>query len=513
MLVLCLGLMAKSMLVTLPFVLLLLDFWPLSRFQFASDGYDSRNKRLIIEKIPLFILVAVSSVATFVVQRSWGAMEAGEDYSLTVRITNALVSYVSYIGKTIYPKHLAVFYPHPGGSLPVWQPIICFMILVVVSAGVIYTARRRRYLVVGWLWYLGTLVPVIGLVQVGMQAMADRYTYLPSIGIFIMVGWGAAELFAKWRFRKVGLGISAGIVLAAMLICSRMQVKHWQNDLILFGHAVAVTEKNYVMHNNYGCALRENGKFELAVQNHIEALRIKPDYPAAINNLGMALKAQGKISEATEQWKKVLEFDPEHPSAHANLGLAMTEQGKYDEAIMHFNRALQTDPDFPDVHYILGNIYHWQGKFDAAIQDFNEELRIKPDHLAASINLAHSLFESGKIQSAIDRYYKILQVEPNQVEVLNALASILATTGDSKIQNPTDAVKFAKRACELTNYKQPEILDTLAIAYASTNKFSEAIKTTEKAIKLAKAEGKKELAQKIQKRLQLYRVGHPYRKK
>jgi tetratricopeptide (TPR) repeat protein len=568
----CLGLLSKPMLVSLPFVLLLLDYWPLGRGQ---------RGRLIAEKIPLFVLAAASSLVTYIIQQQTGAMAGADKLPLTFRTTNALVSYISYIGKMVYPSRLAVFYPHPFNKLPIWQLIVSAVMLAVISTIVIYMGRRRRYLVVGWLWYLGTLVPVIGLVQVGLQAMADRYTYLPLIGIFIIVSWGAADLTAKRRYRNTGLGITASIILVALLICTRMQLRHWQNSLTLFGHALEVTENNPIMHNNYGEALLENGqleesvthfnealrlrpadfearynlglaflrqgkideaiacfteslrtsdkpykvhndlglayaekgKLDLAIGNYNEALRLKPDYVKAINNLGSALKEQGKIDEAIKQWERALQLRPDYANPHYNLGVTMAERGKYDDAVRHLNEALRTRPDWAEAHYDLGGIYVRQGKLKLAVEQFAEALRLKPDYLTARVSLAHTLLALGQVRSAIEQYYKILQFEPDNTDALNNLGWFLATTEDTSIPNSAEAVKFAQRACELTGHKDPHFLDTLAAAYAAAGRFDDAIATAEQAVNAAKTSGQEELAGEIQKRMELYKAGRPYHEK
>ncbi len=340
-----LGLMAKPMLVTLPFVLLLLDYWPLGRFQFGQDaGYRSLF-HLVREKVPLFVLSVASSVVTFIIQQSAGAMKPAESFGLSTRISNAIVSYMGYIFKIICPSGLAPLYPHPGGNLPRWQPIVFFVILAVASAAVIY--MRRRYLIAGWLWYLGTLVPVIGLVQVGEQAMADRYTYLPSIGIFIMVGWGANELLERWRYRKMGLGISAAMVLAALLICTRTQVRYWQNNLTLFKHTIEVTSNNFVMHSNYGNALLEEGRIEPAIENYNEGLRIKPNYAAAINNLAWILATTEDVrfrnpADAVKLAQRACVLT-NHKDAEAldTLAAAYAAAGRFEKATETAEKALE----------------------------------------------------------------------------------------------------------------------------------------------------------------------------
>ncbi|UCF42637.1 MAG: tetratricopeptide repeat protein [Planctomycetota bacterium] len=334
------GLTAKPMLVTLPFVLLLLDYWPLRRLQ------KSTAHRLICEKIPLFVLTTVSSIVTYLAQETTGATEMVENLALTTRINNALVCYVGYIGKMIYPSGLAVLYPHPGASLPAWRPIVSIVALVLITAGIIYLAgRSRRYLAVGWLWYLGTLVPVIGLVQVGRQCMADRYTYLPSVGLFIIGAWGAAELLAKWRYRKVMLSTSVLLVLAALLVCTRIQVRHWRNNFTLCERALSVTENNPVMHYSLGNAFRSENKLDEAITQYRRALRIEPEHSRTHGNLANALLLKGRLEEATEHYRQAVQLDPHYVNARYNLGLALSKQGNFTEAITHYRRVLALEPD------------------------------------------------------------------------------------------------------------------------------------------------------------------------
>ena len=275
-----LGLMAKPMLITLPFVLLLLDYWPLGRFNKRSPALQ-----LIWEKIPLFVLTAVSSIVTFLVQQK--AMSSLEVFPITARIFNALVSYLSYIVKMIWPFHLAIFYPYPGMP-PVWQIAGACLLLVFISCIAIRTVRRYPYFAVGWLWYLGTLVPVIGLVQVGLQSMADRYTYIPLTGIFIIIAWGIPDLIAKWRYKKIGLFITTTTLISILMICTWSQVGCWRNSITLFSHAINVTENNSVAHNNLGSAFADQGKASETIKHYAEALRIDPMYADAHYNLGNA---------------------------------------------------------------------------------------------------------------------------------------------------------------------------------------------------------------------------------
>ena len=476
-----LGLMAKPMLVTLPFVLLLLDYWPLNRFSLIKR-YRERNvrqlslQRLIAEKIPLFLLAGVSSAITYVVQQSTGAMVAIERTPLNHRIFNTLVSYIHYLVKMIYPIDLAVLYPHPGKSMAMWQPIVCFVVLGVILLVVIYFGRRHRYLVVGWLWYLGTLVPVIGLVQVGRQAMADRYTYLPSIGIFIMVAWGANVLLAKYQLRKIVLGVSAGVVLTIWLICARVQVSYWQDSLTLYEHALSVTKNNYTMYYNYGYELEKQGIIEESILNYKEAIRIAPYYSKALSNLGGQLCKQGKLNEAVKYLERTLQINPNHAKAHNNLGVVFVRQGKYDEAIVHYQQAIKADPNNAKLYYNLGKAFQVQKKFDKAIVHFKEALRIEPGHLEAMVDLGHLMVHKGKFDKAIPYLTEALRIRPDQVKTQYSLGCAHAGKG-----NHDEAIEHFREAVMLDpNYAPAHY--TLGKVLSGKGMFAEAIRHFKEAL-------------------------------
>jgi len=294
-----------------------------------------------------------------------------------------VVSCGNYIWKMVWPSRLAVFYPYHS-TRPIWQITVAGLVLAGVSAVVFLLRRRRPYLAVGWLWYLGTLVPVIGLVQVGTQAMADRYTYLPYIGIFIIVAWGGAELLAKWRSRKIALTISAALVIAAMLVCTRQQVHHWQNSFALFSRAVAVTENNYIAHAGLGKALRAQGKLDEAIKQYHLSLDINKSYDVAHYNLANALVDKGKFSEAISHYNQALRINPDYTDAHNNLGYALATQGKLDEAIVCFRKALQLKTDDASTHYNLGYALQLKGLIDEAINHYRRALQINPDYPKAA---------------------------------------------------------------------------------------------------------------------------------
>jgi len=484
-----LGLMAKPMLVTLPFVLLLLDYWPFRRLQYAqptkdrqpevSTAKDSKKQKrksqrnapaalqkkknidseiswssiqpLLKEKIPFFVLAAMSSAITIYAQR--GVIESSAILSLSARMANALVSYLGYLGKIFWPQKLAVFYPHPG-MWPLWQVAGSAFVIACVTAAVIIFSKRFPYITIGWLWYMGTLVPVIGLVQVGLQSMADRYTYVPLIGIAVIVAWGVPDMMKRAFYKPPLLAVLSGITLLLLMACTWNQIQYWQNSLTLFSHAINVTTRNSVAHNNLGTALLEQGAFDKAIpqfQNALtvdprnanannnmgnalikhgrmeeaifycrEALRIKPDYPEALTNLGNALAYQGKSQEAIDYFEKALRINPEYAGAYISLGYIFADQRKLDDAVDYFNRALRIKPNYAEAHYNLGNILVALGKTDEAISHFKEALKIKPDYAKAYNNLGSTLLLQGKTDEAILYFQEALRLQPDyQVAIEN----------------------------------------------------------------------------------------------
>jgi protein O-mannosyl-transferase len=424
------GLMSKPMLVTLPFVLLLLDYYPLNRFKFQpSDGsansqQRSNTLRLTLEKTPLFALAAMSSAITFYAQKKGGAVTSLEMYPFKVRIANALVSYVTYIGKMIYPSKLAVLYPHPG-MLPWWEIAGACFLLVSISLLAIRVVKQSPYFAVGWLWYLGTLVPVIGLVQVGSQSMADRYTYVPLIGLFIIVACGVPELVKQWRYRKIGLTTLATVFLTILMAMTWKQVGYWENGITLFEHALKVTSNNHVAHNNLGLALDKQGHTAEAIEHYLQALRIKPDLEEAHNNLGLALDKQGHTAEAIEHYLQALRIKPDYAKAHNNLGLALDKQGHTAEAIEHYSQALRIKPDFAEAHYNLGLALDKQGHTAEAIEHYLQALRIKPDFAEAHYNLGLALKDEGRTDEAIDHYLQALRIKPDYAEAHYNMGNVL----------------------------------------------------------------------------------------
>ena len=366
-----LGLLAKPMLVTLPFVMLLLDYWPLDRCRpgMPENGNNARKwgikTRLFLEKTPFFVLAAAASIATYLVQREWGAVNSLDMIPLKLRISNTLVSYIAYIIKMIWPQRLAVFYPYPA-AIPMWKVVGASALFAIISLGVIITMKRRPYLLVGWLWYIGTLVPVIGLVQVGAQALADRYAYLTLIGLFIMIAWGVPEFIARWRHRMWGLSLSIGVILVICIICSKIQVQYWYNGVTLFERAIQVTGNNFRMHDNLGLALVRQGKSDEAYPHFKEALRIKPDYAKSHHNVGTYYLFKGKLNEAITHYNAALQINPDFEKTHHNLGLVLVRLGRLQEAIIQFREALRIRPDYIKANQNLKQALEAQGKGNAS---------------------------------------------------------------------------------------------------------------------------------------------------
>jgi len=396
-----LGLMAKPMLVTLPPVLLLLDYWPLRRtgrsgVENVSRGAGdiprpvagkARLVRLVVEKLPLFALSAASSAVTLAVQKSGGAVGTLEAYPLGTRTANALVSYAAYLLKTVWPARLAVLYPYHPISLFSWKAVSSAAVLAIITLGVVRSARRYPFLFTGWFWYMVTLVPVIGFVKVGVQSMADRYTYIPGMGLGVIVAWGVPE--AVKRIRRGG-GIPAAVpvtVLCIYAVLARLQVARWHDTGALFEHTLAVTADNVMIHDNYGVYLVKRGRYEEG-RKHLEAaLRLNPEYYESYNNLGIYYARRNELGKAVEMYGEALRLKPDFAKAHNNLGNALSRLGRLDEAAAHIKKALEISPDYPEAHNNLAAVLVRQGRFEEARRHLTEALRLKPDFRTARENL------------------------------------------------------------------------------------------------------------------------------
>ena len=475
---LVLGLMSKAMLVTWPFVMLLLDYWPLRRFELSNQNtHLSTILRLVREKIPFFALAAVASLVTYAVQQQEGAVVTVENLPPGARAGNVLVSCCRYLGKLFWPTDLAVYYPYPG-YWPLAEVLLAGGFLGGFSALVSRQRRRQPFLLVGWLWFIGTLMPVIGLVQVGSQAMADRYTYLPSLGVLMLTIWGAYELTRRWRHQATVLSLAGA---AAIMLCwtlTRQQLGYWQDSETLFRHALKVTRNNYIAHNNLGSALNEKGQTEEAISQFEQAILIKPNYAVAHdnlavvldkhgqtdgairefqeviclkpndadahNNLGNVLGKQGRINEAISQFQEVLRLKPDDASAHYSLGAALDEKGQTEEAISQYQAALRLKPDYADAYNNLGNAFLNQGRTDEAIRQYQEAIRFQPDDAPAHNNLGVALVRKGRTDEAISQYQEAIHIQPDYADAHNNLGVALAREGriDEAISHFQEAIRF-----------------------------------------------------------------------
>ncbi len=406
------GLISKPMLVTLPFTLLLLDYWPLGRLQSvgrSEGGYKRRkghakkakNKeqsflRLVLEKVPLFILSAASCIVTLWVQQS--VQVPARALRIENRVSNAMVSYIVYLYKMVWPARLAAFYPY-AKTWPLWQAAGAGLLLLAITVLMIWLCRRG-YTVVGWLWYVGTLVPVVGLVQVGLQSHADRYTYVPLIGIFIVIAWGAADIIGNISYRKVAAAVSAVVILAALAVCTWIQAGYWRNNIALYEHALKVTANNHVAHNNLGVVLRDQGKTAKALEHFKAAVKIFPMYIDAVANLAAGFIDEGKPEEAISYCTEFLQKARGNCLLHNNLGNALKNVGRINEAIEHYRKALEFNKNAWQVHYNLGVILATTGKIDKAITHYRTASKLNPNHPALREGLETALALKRRLNEA-----------------------------------------------------------------------------------------------------------------
>ena len=428
-----LGLMSKPMVITLPFVLLLLDYWPLGRIQGFPSGLPSVPQaplsRLLVEKLPLLVLSAASAAITMRVQQAGGAMRSTAQFSLSVRLENAVVAYATYLWKMVWPSHLAPLYPHPGDSLPAWQVAISALVLLAVTV-VVLRFRSRRYLLTGWLWFLGTLVPVIGLVQVGDQAMADRYAYIPLIGIFIMLAWGAADLADS---RHIGLSarmIPAACVLLALAFVTHRQLGYWSSNYELWAHALAVTDRNFIAQNNLGGALLLLGRPDEAYVHFQAAAEINPNDPMSRSNLGAYLQEHGRLSEAMAQYDRTISLTSDAgllAATYANLGTAYRKLGQDEKARDSYDQALRHNPNQSSAYLGLGELLEKQNQLDDAIRNYSRSVELRPTD-AGFLLLGHALEHEGHLPEALAAYKSALKLSPELPEAQRAVDALSGKT-------------------------------------------------------------------------------------
>jgi tetratricopeptide (TPR) repeat protein len=432
--------------------------------------------RLILEKLPFFALSAASSIVTVWAQQQTGALRSFHAVPMSARLVNALTAYQGYLEKLIWPADLAVLYP-----LPSHWPWTMVLGAALALAGISFLAWRQRerapWLPVGWCWFLGTLVPVIGLVQVGEQAMADRYTYLPLIGLFLALAWGSAAALLHWQINLCRRATVAVISLGACLLITAHQLGYWRDSRTLFEHALAVTRNNPVAHNNLGLALAEEGRADDAIREYVEALRLQPAYLIARNNLAVSFASRGRVNEAMGQLSEALRQQPNDPVTRNNLGSLLAQQSRWPEAIEQFSAALH----------------------------------LQPEYAMARLHLAEALSRHGQTAEAIAQYRFALRLRPQWPQALNQLAALLATHCDPQFRDGAAALRLSQQAIALVGDAEPAYLNTLAAAHAEIGSYDQALTIAQRGHLLAERAGRTNLAAQIRERLKLYEAGRPWR--
>jgi len=432
----------------------------------------------------LLVLSVGACVITFVLQkRATGAIPP---LPFPWRLQNAFASYVIYVWETLWPTRLAVFYPHPDNTLAIWEVILAIGFLLAITVAAIVFRSKRPYLFTGWFWYLGMLVPVIGIVQVGEQGHADRYTYLPHIGLFLLAVWLVADVTAVRQSRSRFAVASAVVIIVALAWAAFIQTSYWRNSETLWTHALAVTSNNDVAHNNLGYLCVDRGELDKAISHFETALRIRSGKPDTHYNVGSAF-------------------------VQMNLADALARKGQPDEAMVHYEEALKLQPNYADAYYNRGNVLFAKGRIDEAVADWEKTLQIQPNDADAHTCLGNALLRQGSPKEAIAHYERALALAPEDPHSRNNIAWVLATSSDASIRDGARAVEFAREAVELSNSEDPKFLRTLAAAYAESSRFSEAVLTAERGVQTATTQGKSAFANVLERDIALYREHIPLR--
>jgi protein O-mannosyl-transferase len=471
LLFLALGLMSKPMLVTWPFLMLLLDYWPLRRIR------PSTAWRLIREKVPFLFLSLLSSVTTVVAQAHGRAVLSLEQRSFAERLENSAVSYLRYLSKTFWPVNLAMPYPFPE-RWPAGMLVLSLLLIGGLCVAAIWFRRRWPFLPVGWFLFLGLLIPVIGLLQVGSQSMADRYTYVPLVGIFIIVVWGMSEVVDRWHWPKTLVALGTGLALVGCVILTRRQISYWQDSEILFYHTIATTENNAFACYNLGCYLESKGRIDEAMKNYQLAVRFSPDYAKPMNNIGKILSDEGHFDEAIDFLGRALQANPDYPAALNNFGTALAGKRQFADAVGMYVKALRLDPTFVPAYYNLGIALEAQGQWQEAILQYTEVLRLKPDYWEAHNNLGYLLLLHKRANEAAPHFRESLRLNPRQPDAQFNLGNALAIQ-----QNYEEAIVHFYECLKLSPDYAPAHKN-LGMALARLGRREEAIRQLQEAIRL-----------------------------
>lgn len=439
-----LSLLSKPMLVTLPFVFLLMDYWPLERWQITQLKNNIKGiKKLVAEKIPFFILALLMSTITLWVQDRTDSIKA----SLSSRIFNAINSYICYLRKTFWPMDLAVFYPFEH-TIFSWHILIAACILISITLMIVYASKKLPFLLVGWFWYLGTFIPVIGLVQVGMQSMADRYTYLPSIGLAMMLSWGVLAIYKRKDMRKSILFSAAMIIIVVLMIFTRQQSAYWKNSVTLLNHTVKVTKNNYLSYSIRGCAHAESFHYQLAIQDFNKAILLKPDFANAHYDRGTVYYGLGMYHHAMQDYNEAIILKPDYTDAYNNRANIYGQQGQYQRAIQDFNKVIDLDSGYLKAYNNRGLAYRALGDYKSALEDFNKAIRLDKDYAEAYYNRGVVYSKIGQHQRAFDDFNKSIFLRPNYAKAYDNRGAMYFNRGE-KIRGCYDAQK----SCEYGNCK------------------------------------------------------------
>lgn len=522
-LLMALGLMTKPILVTLPCALLLLDFWPLRRWQRAGTSPQTPGTedppprfplqslgRLALEKVPLLLLSLASSVMTIVAHDKLGSLAADTLVPFSDRVMNVVVSYARYVGKAVLPTGLSIFYPHPG-SWPVAAIIASLALLLVLTIGAVLLVRRAPAVTIGWLWFLGVMLPTSGIVQAGAQSIADRFMYLPMLGLLAALVWGLGTAFDHQQFtaRRRGV-VFAGLVLLLGAMSS-IQVRHWKDTHTVFAHALRVTDRNYIAYAVMGTLLHEKGHTAEAIPFLQRSIELQPSHHECRIVMGNVLTSLKRFDEAYAQYDQVVKISPRSADGFSNWAMALASAGRNEDALQKVDQAIRLNPQHVNARLLRALVLQQSGRFEDAAQASRQALALHPTNTVVLLTIGNSFVAQARAADALPIFRRALQTTPDSVPALNRTAWILATHSNPTLRNGPEALRLATRACELTGFRDSLSLNTLAAAQAEAGDFASAVRTGEQAVQAAQAANNGGQIVVIQRLLELYRAGTAYR--